>query len=99
MIQNSIVLNIFVGYCSIDYYESTSATRDNFQVGIVSSPMGFAVSFLKNGPTPGSFRLFSVFPNKQYNSHNKFLQQINAKNLQMSIQYTALGFEPMTFGT
>ena len=25
----------------------------------------------KNGPTPASFRLFSVFSNKQYNFYNK----------------------------
>ena len=35
------------------------------------------------------FRLFSVFSNKQ----------INVKNVQMSILYTAPGFEPTTFGT
>ena len=28
-------------------------------------------SFLKNGPTQASFRLFSVFSNKQYNFYNK----------------------------
>ena len=38
------------------------------------------------------FHLFSIYSNKQYN----FLQQINVKNVQMSIEYIAPGFKPMT---
>ena len=37
------------------------------------------------------FYLFSVFSNKQI---MQYLQQINVKNVQMSIQYTVPGFEP-----
>ena len=36
---------------------------------------------LKNGPTPASFHLFSVFSNKHYN----FLQQIDVKKCRSSI--------------
>ena len=39
------------------------------------------------------FRLFLVFSNKQYYFYNKSM----LKNVQMSIQYTALGFEPTAF--
>ena len=50
-------------------------------------------SFLKNGPTPASFCLFSVFSNKNhYNFYNKYMWK-------MSIQYVVTGFEPTTFGT
>ena len=41
------------------------------------------------------FRLFLVFSNKQYNFYNKSMW----KNVQMSIQYLAPGFEPTTFRT
>ena len=40
------------------------------------------------------FRLFSVFFKQTL---LQFLQQIDVKNV-MSIQYTALGFKPTTFG-
>ena len=40
------------------------------------------------------FCLFLVF----FKQKIQFLQQINVKNV-LSIQYLALGFEPMTFGT
>ena len=40
------------------------------------------------------FHLFSVFSNKQHNFYNKSMWT----NV-MSIQYTAPGFEPTTFGT
>ena len=46
-------------------------------------------SLLKMGQPRPIFRLFSVFSNKQYIFYNKLL-------LKMSIQYTALGFEPTT---
>ena len=45
------------------------------------------------GQPQSYFRLFLFFSNKQY----IFLQQINVKYVQMSIQYTAPGFEPTTF--
>ena len=49
------------------------------------------ISF-KNGPTLASFLfIFGLFKQTI-----QFLQQINVKNV-MSIQYMALGFEPMTF--
>ena len=48
--------------------------------------------FFKNGPTPASFCLFSIFSNKQYN----FTTNICEK---MSMQYTVPRFEPMTFRT
>ena len=38
------------------------------------------------------FHLFSVFSDKQYNFYKKLIQK-------MSIQYMALGFEPMTSPT
>ena len=38
------------------------------------------------------FRLFQSFQ-----TNNTFFQQINVKNVQMSIQFTAPGFKPMTF--
>ena len=41
------------------------------------------------------FRLFSVFSNKQYKFYNKSM----LKNVQVSIQYTAPGFEPTTSRT
>ena len=44
---------------------------------------------------PRPFLFFVIFSNKHYNSYNKY---IYAKNV-MSIQYTAPGFEPTTFGT
>ena len=47
-----------------------------------------------NGPTPASFLFIFVLFKQTIQS----LQQINVKNV-MSIQYTAPGFEPMTFGT
>ena len=51
--------------------------------------------FFKNGPTPVSFCLFSVFSNKHhYNFYNRSMW----KNV-MSIQYMVPGFEPTTFGT
>ena len=51
--------------------------------------------FLKNGPTPASFSfIFSLFQQTI-----QFLQQINVKNVQVSIQYMAPGFEPTTFKT
>ena len=50
--------------------------------------------FQKNGPTPASFLFISVFSNKQYNFYNKSMW----KNVK-SIQYMALGFEPMTSRT
>ena len=51
--------------------------------------------FKKIGPTPASFSfIFSLFKQTLL----QFLQQINVKNV-MSIQYTALGFEPTTFGS
>ena len=49
-----------------------------------------AYFFKKMGQTRPLFLLFLVFSSKQYN----FLQQINVK---ISIQYTALEFEPTTF--
>ena len=50
------------------------------------------ISF-KNGPTLASFLfIFGLFKQTSL----QFLQQINVKNV-MSIQYMALGFEPMTF--
>ena len=46
-----------------------------------------------NGPTSASFSfIFGLF-----NQTIQFFQQINVKNVQMSIQYTAPGFKPMTF--
>ena len=49
----------------------------------------------KIGPTPASFSfIFSLFKQTLL----QFLQQINVKNV-MSIQYTAPGFEPTTFGS
>ena len=45
-----------------------------------------------NGPTPVSFCLFSVFPNKQYNFPANECEK-------MSIQNTASGFEPTTSQT
>ena len=50
---------------------------------------------LKNGPTPASFSfIFGLFKQKI-----QFLQQIIVKNVQVSIQYTAPGFEPTTLQT
>ena len=52
--------------------------------------------FKKKWANPGFFFVyFRSFSNKHYYN---FLQQINVKNV-MSIQYTALGFEPTTFGS
>ena len=48
--------------------------------------------FFKYGPTPASFSFIFVFRQQTL----QFLQQIMWK---MSIQCTALGFEPTTFGT
>ena len=48
--------------------------------------------FLKNGPFPASFSIIFVVSNKHYNFNNKKCEKI-------SIQYTVLGIEPMTFGT
>ena len=42
---------------------------------------------------PGLF--FDYF--RPFQTNNTILQQINEKNLQMSIQYIAMGFKPMTF--
>ena len=42
----------------------------------------------------GLFLIYNVFWNKHYNSYDKYMW----KNV-MTIQYTALVFEPMTFGT
>ena len=54
-----------------------------------------------NAPTPASFCLFSVFSNKQYNFYNKSMWKNvqMKKNVQMSIQYMAPGYEPTTFRT
>ena len=51
--------------------------------------------YFLNGPTTASFSfIFSLFKQTI-----QFLQQINVKNVQISIQYTALGFKPTTFQT
>ena len=51
--------------------------------------------FFKKWANPGLFFcLFLVF-----SKTIQFLQQINVKNVQISIQYTALGFKPTTFQT
>ena len=48
-----------------------------------------------NGPNPASFSfIFALFKQTL-----RFLQQMNVKNVQMSIQYTAPGSEPTTFWT
>ena len=46
-----------------------------------------------NGPSPASFSFIFVFMNKHYNSYNKYMWKKVT-----SIQYTALEFEPTTFG-
>ena len=44
------------------YQNLTSGQPSFLQVNVVY------IGFFKNGPTPASFRLFSVFSNKHYNS-------------------------------
>ena len=46
--------------------------------------------FAKNRPSPATFSFIFVFSNKHYNFYNKYVWK-------MSIQYTVLGFEHMTF--
>ena len=56
-----------------------------------SFPCTAAKFFLKNGPTPAPFLfIFGLFKQTI-----QFSPQINVKNV-MSIQYTAVGFEPTT---
>ena len=55
--------------------------------------LSFFVAFYKNGPTPASFIVY--FRSFQTNIITIFTTNICEK---MSIQYTVLGFEPMTFG-
>ena len=49
--------------------------------------------FKKIGPSSASFSFIFFFSNKHYDSYNKYMR----KNV-MTTLYTALGFEPMTFG-
>ena len=66
----------------------------NFQMGHARPLLRSIVFFKKNGPSSASFSFNFVFSNKHYNFYNKYMW-INV----MTIQYTALGFEPTTFGT
>ena len=66
--------------------------QNRFAAYVVWTILG---EFLKNGPTPASFSLiFGLFKQTI-----QFLQQINVKNVQISIQYIAPGFDPLTFWT
>ena len=51
--------------------------------------------FLKKWDKPGLFFIYF----QSFQTNNTILQQINVKNVQMYIQFTALEFEPTTFRT
>ena len=70
---------------------STNCSTITAQKSVSCVCMICPLIFYMGQPRP-LFHLFSVFSNNFYN-------KAMLKNVQMSIQYTALGFEPTTFET